>query len=75
MKKLIIKKKSTARGDKMHVGNYDILVDGEPIDARHLKNIRIEGVAGEYPTVVLEYAPRQLEIDGLVVNISKEEAE
>ncbi|EOH80727.1 Uncharacterised protein [Enterococcus malodoratus] len=58
----------------MHTGNYDILVDGEPIDDKRLINIKIEAGAFEYPTVSLEYRPKEIEIDGLVIGIPKGEA-
>lgn len=58
----------------MHTGNYDILVDGEPIDDKRLINIKIEAGAFEYPTVSLEYRPKEIEIDGLVIGIPKWEA-
>lgn len=58
----------------MHTGNYDILVDGEPIDDKRLINIKIEAGAFEFPTVSLEYRPKEIEIDGLVVGIPKGEA-
>jgi hypothetical protein len=74
LKKLTIKKKRAAQGDVMHTGNYDILVDGEPIDDKRLINIKIEAGAFEYPTVSLEYRPKEIEIDGVVVNDSKGEA-
>ena len=71
---MTIKKKRVAQGDVMHTGNYDILVDGEPIDDKRLINIKIEAGAFEYPTVSLEYRPKEIEIDGLVIGIPKWEA-
>lgn len=71
---MTIKKKRVAQGDVMHTGNYDILVDGEPIDDKRLINIKIEAGAFEYPTVSLEYRPKEIEIDGLVIGIPKGEA-
>lgn len=71
---MTFKKKRVAQGDVMHTGNYDILVDGEPIDDKRLINIKIEAGAFEYPTVSLEYRPKEIEIDGLVIGIPKWEA-
>ena len=55
----------------MHTGNYDILVDGEPIDDKRLINIKIEAGAFEYPIVSLEYRPKEIEIDEVLVEFSK----
>lgn len=55
----------------MHTGNYDILVDGEPIDGKRLLNIKIEANAYECPIVSLEYKPNEIEMTEVSAVISK----
>lgn len=74
MKKLTIRKKAEAKGSGMNLLNYDILADGESIDGNCLMNITIGMECGSKAKVTLEYYVRELEINGLPVEIVNQQS-
>lgn len=65
MSKLKITKREDATGNEIHVGNYDITIDGKPLEEVFDKVIKIdiELEAGKKPVVYFKTVVDEIEIE------------
>lgn len=69
--KLSIKKKPNAKDNKLCSGDYDVLIDGEPVNGEFLLGMNLSMPAGEIATLTLEYHVTELELDDLSIIATK----
>lgn len=67
MKTLSIKKKKDSEGTIINTLNYDICIDGKPIDAKCLKSIGIKLEANERAVVSLDYVVDNIDIESIPI--------
>lgn len=67
MEVLTLRRKKDASETIINTENYDIYIDGKPIDANRLLGINIDLKANAQAVVTLQYAVNEIEIDSLPI--------
>lgn len=73
MEALTLRRKKGASGTIVNTDNYDIYIDGKPIDANRLLGINIDLKANTQALVTFTYAFKEIEIDSLSIEKEMEE--
>lgn len=73
MEALTLRRKKGASGTIVNTDNYDIYIDGKPIDANRLLGINIDLKANTQALVTFTYAVKEIEIDSLSIEKEMEE--
>ena len=73
MEALTLRRKKGASGTVVNTDNYDIYIDGKPIDANRLMGINIDLKANAQALVTFTYAVKEIEIDSLSIEKEMEE--
>lgn len=69
--KLSVKKKPNAKGNRLCLRDYDVLIDGESVNGEFLLGMNLSMPAGEIATLTLEYHVTELELDNLSITTVK----